>query len=155
MLRSRISHHLAVQGRAGTGCDMRQHGEVPLSRFTDARSGVSDQGLPSHYSLTRSQRLFSGGSVAAAFLVLGAFGLRIAMWLDLWHWWVPAAFAGGMAAADFGSGLVHWTADTWGRDDLPLIGRRLLVPFRVHHLNSDDFLRRRFIGSNREVDFVG
>src|SRR5260221_12424188 len=144
MLRSRISHHLAVQGRAGTGCDMRQHGEVPLSRFTDARSGVSDQGLPSHYSLTRSQRLFSGGSVAAAFLVLGAFGLRIAMWLDLWHWWVPAAFAGGMAAADFGSGLVPWTARSLGWDLSPPLGRRRPVHSRDRRLNPVAFLSRPF-----------
>ncbi len=112
------------------------------------------QELPSHYQLTRSQLLFSGGSIAAAFVVLAAFGLRIAMGLDLWRWWVPVAFASGMAAADFGSGLVHWTADTWGRDDLPLIGQRLLVPFRVHHINPDDFLHRRFIETNGDVAFL-
>ena len=56
-----------------------------------------------------------------------------------------------MAAADVGSGLVHWGADTWGRDDLPVIGPRLLVPFRVHHINPDDFLRRRFIDTNGDV----
>ena len=59
-----------------------------------------------------------------------------------------------MAAADFGSGLVHWAADTWGRDDLPVIGRRLLVPFRVHHVNPDDFLRRRFVDTNGDVAFL-
>jgi plasmanylethanolamine desaturase len=86
--------------------------------------------------------------------VLGAFGFRIVARLDLWQWWVPVAFVGGMAAADFGSGLIHWSADTWGRDDLPVIGHRLLVPFRVHHINPEDFLRRRFIETNGDVAFL-
>jgi ubiquitin-conjugating enzyme E2 variant len=71
--------------------------------------------------------------------------------VDLWQWWVPLLLVCGIAAADLGSGLVHWAADTWGRDDLPVIGRRVLVPFRVHHLNPDDFLRRRFVDGNGEV----
>lgn len=117
-------------------------------------SGPRDPGLPAHYEAPRSQLLFSGLSIAVAVMVLGAFGVRIAMQLDLWQWWVPLAFAGGMAAADFGSGLIHWGADTWGRDDLPVIGHRLLVPFRVHHINPDDFLRRRFVDTNGDVAFL-
>ena len=31
------------------------------------------------------------------------------------------------------------------------IGPRLLVPFRVHHVNPEDFLRRRFVDTNGEV----
>ncbi len=116
--------------------------------------GASDPGLPAHYDVTRSQFLFSGLSIAAAFLAVGALGCRIAMRLDLWQWWVPLACATGLAAADFGSGLIHWGADTWGRDDLPVIGRRLLVPFRVHHINPDDFLRRRFVDTNGDVAFL-
>ena len=65
--------------------------------------------------------------VAAGVFVLGAFG------------------------ADFVSGLVHWSADTWGRETLPVIGRRLLRPFRVHHVNPDDFTRRRFLDVNGDV----
>jgi ubiquitin-conjugating enzyme E2 variant len=76
------------------------------------------------------------------------------MRLDLWQWWIPVAFIGGITAADFMSGLIHWGADTWGRDDLPVIGHRLLVPFRVHHLNPDDLLRRRFIDANGDAAFV-
>jgi plasmanylethanolamine desaturase len=111
-------------------------------------------GAPVHYEATRARLLFSGLSIAAAVLLLGAFGFRIAMRLDLRQWWVPPAFAAGIAAADFVSGLIHWGADTWGRYDLPVIGRRLLVPFRLHHVNPGDFLRRGFIDTNGEVAFL-
>ena len=108
-------------------------------------------GLPVHYELTPGQAAFSCASITAASLLLAWLGVRIATSLDLWQWWVLPAFASGLVAADFGSGLVHWAADTWGRDDYPVIGPRLLVPFRVHHINPDDFLRRRFIDTNGEV----
>ena len=62
--------------------------------------------------------------------------------------------AGGIGAADFASGLVHWSADTWGRADFPIVGPRLLVPFRVHHVNPDDFLRRRFLDTNGDLATV-
>ena len=110
--------------------------------------------LPAHYELPRSQLVFSGLSIVAAVVVLGAFGLRIAMRLDLVQWWVPLAFVSGIAAADFASGLIHWGADTWGRDDLPVIGHRLLVPFRVHHINPEDLLRRPFIDTNGDAAFL-
>jgi hypothetical protein len=111
-------------------------------------------GLPELYELTGRQLLFLTLSITAAFLLLAWFGYRIGMQLDLRQWWIPFAFVGGVAAADFGSGLVHWGADTWGRYDYPVIGPRLLVPFRVHHMNPDDFLRRRFVDANGDVAFV-
>jgi ubiquitin-conjugating enzyme E2 variant len=107
-----------------------------------------------HYELSRSQLLFSAVSIVAAVSLLFALGVRIALRIDLVQWRVPVAFLGGIAAADFASGLVHWAADTWGRDDLPIVGHRLLVPFRVHHVNPDDFLRRRFVDTNGDVAFV-
>lgn len=112
------------------------------------------QALPIHYELTRGQVALSCSAVAAACSLLVWLGCRIVAQLDLWQWWVPLALAAGVAAADFGSGLVHWAADTWGRDDCPLVGPRLLVPFRVHHMNPDDFLRRRFIDTNGEVAVI-
>ena len=114
----------------------------------------SSLSIPAHYALSRAQFAFSLASLVAAFLALGALGFRIFTRLDLWQWWIPLAFAGGMAAADFASGLIHWGADTWGHDDLPVIGHRLLVPFRVHHLNPDDLIRRPFIDANGDPAFL-
>jgi hypothetical protein len=110
--------------------------------------------VPAHYALTRAQFVFSLASLAAAFVAVGMLGFRIFLRLDLWQWWVPLAFVGGMAAADFASGLIHWGADTWGHDDLPVIGHRLLVPFRVHHLNPDDLIQRPFIDANGDPAFL-
>jgi ubiquitin-conjugating enzyme E2 variant len=93
-------------------------------------------------------------SIGAAAAALAALQVRLALNGHLWHWWTPAAFAAGVIAADLGSGVVHWAADTWGRDDMPVIGHRVLVPFRVHHINPDDFLRRSFVDTNGDVAFI-
>jgi plasmanylethanolamine desaturase len=111
-------------------------------------------GLPVHYELTRGQALFSAASIVTAALLFVWLAVRVASRVDLGQWWMPLSVLGGLVAADFASGLVHWAADTWGRDDCPVIGPRLLVPFRVHHVNPDDFLRRRFIDTNGEVAAV-
>ncbi len=39
-------------------------------------------------------------------------------------------------------------------DTLPVLGRRFLRPFRVHHVNPDDFLRRDFIDTNGDVSML-
>jgi ubiquitin-conjugating enzyme E2 variant len=110
--------------------------------------------LPVHYELTRGQLLFSLASIASAFGLLAALAWRVASQPQLRNWRALPLVAIGVLAADFASGVVHWGADTWGRDDLPLVGPRLLLPFRVHHVNPDDFLRRRFVDTNGEVAFI-
>lgn len=107
--------------------------------------------LPVHYEISGAQRACSTTAITLAALAVGVLVYRVATQVDLIQWWVPLALAGGLIAADFGSGMVHWGADTWGRDDLPIVGRRLLVPFRVHHVNPDDFARRSFVDTNGEV----
>jgi ubiquitin-conjugating enzyme E2 variant len=42
-------------------------------------------------------------------------------------------------------------ADTWGRETMPVLGPRFLRPFRVHHVNPEDFLRRAFVDTNGDV----
>jgi ubiquitin-conjugating enzyme E2 variant len=100
---------------------------------------------------TQAQLALSAFWLAAAALLLGTLAWRIFNAVNLLQWWVPVALLGGVATADFASGVVHWAADTWGRADLPIVGPRLLVPFRVHHVNPDDFLRRRFLDANGDV----
>lgn len=110
--------------------------------------------LPRHYEIGRLERVISMLAIVLAFgLILLNFG-RLALNHAFFHWWTPLAAFAGMAVADFVSGLVHWTADTWGSETLPIIGRRLLQPFRVHHLNPDDFLRRRFSDTNGDLALV-
>jgi plasmanylethanolamine desaturase len=112
------------------------------------RSGEPLTALPEP---STSQLFLSGIWIAIALTLLGAVAVRMVVQINLWHWWVPTAFVTGIAAADFASGLLHWAADTWGRADLPVIGRRILVPFRVHHRNPADFLRRCFLDTNGDV----
>jgi ubiquitin-conjugating enzyme E2 variant len=81
--------------------------------------------------LTNGFRLFTSGAVL--------------------QWWAPLAIGAAAVAADLTSGVVHWTADTWGSETMPVFGRRFLRPFRVHHVNPHDFLRRDPIDCNGDV----
>lgn len=66
-------------------------------------------------------------------------------------WWAPLVLVAAAVCADLLSGIVHWTADTWGSETMPVLGRRFLRPFRVHHVNPDDFLRRDLVDCNGDV----
>lgn len=104
--------------------------------------------LPQHDVMSPAVRSIEAASIVAAW------GLVLVHAIRLWSaatWLWPLAIAAGMFAADLFSGIVHWSADTWGREASPVIGRRFLRPFRVHHINPDDFLRRDFIDCNGDV----
>jgi ubiquitin-conjugating enzyme E2 variant len=88
--------------------------------------------------------------IAAVALVVVQLG-RLVEAGALGSWWTPIGVVAGLFAADFVSGLVHWTADTWGSETMPILGRRFVRPFRVHHVNPDDFLKRDFVDTNGDV----
>jgi ubiquitin-conjugating enzyme E2 variant len=88
--------------------------------------------------------LLAAGGLLAADIV------RLATTIGF-RWWIPILIAAAGLVADLVSGLVHWGADTWGRDTLPVLGPRFLRPFRVHHVNPGDFLQRSFVDCNGDV----
>ena len=91
------------------------------------------------------------GDLAAAAALLVWHAVRFVQASALVDWWAPVILLATLAAADFATGCVHWFADTWGSEDLPLIGTRLIRPFRIHHVNPDEFLDRSFIDANDDV----
>jgi hypothetical protein len=62
--------------------------------------------------------------------------------------WLPLlalAAVAGWAFADFGSGLVHFACDRFGRDDTPLLGPAVIRPFRAHHRDPREIARHGFV----------
>ena len=51
----------------------------------------------------------------------------------------------GMAAADLGTGLVHWAGDTFGDEDSPLLGPYLISGFREHHVDPMRIVSHGFV----------
>jgi len=116
-----------------------------------ARDHSSD--LPAHLQIGPWTRAFYFVACSAAFVLLAAFAVKIESGPGL-TWQSLLAIPAGIACADFVSGMVHWSADTWGSESMPVLGKRLLHPFRVHHVNPGDFLKRRFVDTNGDVAFL-
>ena len=53
-------------------------------------------------------------------------------------WLIALAIPLGVVLGDFVSGLVHWAADTYGSEDMRVIGPSLVKPFRLHHVYPRD-----------------
>jgi ubiquitin-conjugating enzyme E2 variant len=109
--------------------------------------------LPSHDEFSPAIRAFEITSILVASALLAVLGFRTLPLIVGNPAWVFVGLL-GVLLADFASGLIHWFADTWGHETMPILGRRLLRPFRVHHLNPRDFLRRDFIDCNGDVAFL-
>jgi ubiquitin-conjugating enzyme E2 variant len=64
--------------------------------------------------------------------------------------WVilSAAFLLAILAADFISGLVHFLADNFGREDMTFLGPTLIHPFREHHVDAKEIARHDWVETN-------
>ncbi|MGD9855600.1 MAG: fatty acid desaturase CarF family protein [Planctomycetaceae bacterium] len=110
--------------------------------------------LPKHDEITLFRRVIEAACITSAAGLLVWQAVRLLTSPGIFTWSTLAVLLLGMLAADFVSGLVHWTADTWFEETMPVLGRRLLRPFRVHHVNPDDFLRRGFLTVNGDVSLI-
>ena len=109
---------------------------------------------PQHDELGTVSRFIELASIIVAAGLVIALGFRFLFLTDMLAWWMPIVIFVGICATDFSSGMIHWFADTWGSERMPILGRRLLHPFRVHHVNPDDLLERDFIDTNGDVATV-
>jgi ubiquitin-conjugating enzyme E2 variant len=116
---------------------------------------MSAADLPRHDEILGVPRAIELASIVAAGAMLLWQGTRLwLLGLGGDRAWLVLVVVAAAMVADLVSGLVHWTADTWGSETLPFIGRRFLRPFRVHHVNPADFNRRDFIDTNGDVSML-
>lgn len=88
------------------------------------------------------------GAVLAFFALSIVAAARVAAPARALPWTCLAASALGLLGADFVSGLVHWAGDTWGTEAWPIIGKRLIAPFRFHHVDPEEITLHGFFAIN-------
>ena len=82
---------------------------------------------------------------AAAALTAVSFARIEALPPLVWFPLLALAVVAGWAFADFGSGLVHFACDRFGREDTPLLGPAVIRPFREHHRDPSEITTHGFV----------
>lgn len=90
-------------------------------------------------------------SVLAALALVIASAVRFGLEPAFWDWPALVLIVAGLLAADFVSGVVHWVGDTWGTERTPVLGKRLIRPFRFHHAHPLDMLKSHFFTTNGDT----
>jgi plasmanylethanolamine desaturase len=103
------------------------------------------------YKYARSHRVLEICGLLAAAVMTALTGALAVRALPIDRLWLAAlcGFA-GLCLADFVSGLVHWSADTYGSPTMPIFGG-FVRTFREHHADQVDITRHDFIETNGDV----
>lgn len=107
-------------------------------------------GKPS-YSYARSHRILEIVALIVALALMVANGVLVAQGLSASSAWLAAlCCVAGLCLADVLSGLVHWSADTYGSPTMPIFGG-FVRTFREHHVDQVDITRHDFIETNGDA----
>lgn len=102
-------------------------------------------------------RSFEVGCVVVFFYLTLSMGVEVAAGLRATpaalRYVVPVALL-AYIAADFVSGFVHFLADTYCTETTPLLGPKLIAPFREHHRDPLAITRHDFIEANCDNCFT-
>ena len=117
-----------------------------MSAFMDGNSSpasasvpLSSAGIPLTHGQPLGLTVVKGVALLVAVSVLVLFSTRMIDPLltpSAWPWFAPGLVVGYLLA-DLLSGTVHWFCDSFFAPDTPLIGRRVIHPFRDHHDHPD------------------
>jgi ubiquitin-conjugating enzyme E2 variant len=99
--------------------------------------------------------LFETACVLTAYGLVIVHAVRLFQHIEWFHWAAVVAVLVAWPCADLMSGIVHWLADTWGREDFPIVGPRFLKPFRVHHVTPTSFVECGFMDTNGDTALIG
>jgi len=111
------------------------------------RAEAGGAGRPAPGSRSKGQRALEQGALLAARVCMGGVARSLERGIDDASD-VLGALAGagaGYALADLVSGLVHWACDRFGSPDTPVLGPRLIAPFREHHDRPSAMLEHDFV----------
>lgn len=86
--------------------------------------------------------------LARAYTGLAELGWQTALWL------IPVTAILGYVGADFASGFVHWLGDTYGDEDMPLLGQAFIKPFREHHVTPKGIVAHDYVTVNGNNSIV-
>jgi len=103
------------------------------------------------YAYARSHRVLEVcGLILSASLTIATAVLALRALPEGGVWLALLAGFAGLCLADFISGFVHWSADTYGQPTTPILGG-FVRTFREHHADQVDITRHDFVETNGDV----
>jgi ubiquitin-conjugating enzyme E2 variant len=115
-----------------------------------AELALSPESKPA-YNYARSHRVLEVCALAfSACLTVLTAGLALRSLPEGDVWLAALSLFGGLCVADFMSGLVHWSADTYGSPTMPIFGG-FVRTFREHHTDQVDITLHDFIETNGDA----